>query len=203
MIRIWAAALVLLSLSPAIAQDLPAFFDVAGVSQNDVLNVRSEPTAGSDIVGKLAAGQTGVEVVAVDDSGRWGQVNVGERSGWASMTYLVRQTPDGYGPARQLSCFGTEPFWSLDLIQNQGGEFRDMAETTLHFPLGRLSDSGNLIGRYGTIAQTDDGTLAIIVRREACNDGMSDRQFGLGIDLVLGGPGASQTLPGCCRIGQN
>ena len=119
------------------------------------------------------------------------------------MAYLVRQAPDGYDPARQLSCFGTEPFWSLDLTQNRGGEYRDIAQTALRFPLGRLSDSGNLIGRYGAIVQTDDGPLAIIVRQEACNDGMSDRQFGLGIDLVLGGPGASRTLSGCCRISQN
>lgn len=203
MIRIWAAALLFLSLSPAMAQDLPALFDVAGVSQNDVLNVRSQPSANSDIIGKLSAGQTGVEVVAVDDSGRWGQVNVGERSGWASLAYLVRQAPDGYRPARRLSCFGTEPFWSLDLIQNQGGEYRDMAQSALRFPFGQLSESGNLIGRYGAITQTDDGPLAIIVRREDCNDGMSDRQFGLGLDLVLGGPEASQTFSGCCRIGQN
>ncbi len=106
------AALVLALLSgSAAAQEMPSLHDVTGVAADDVLNVRSGPDAGSARIGALAPGATGVEVIELSGTG-WGRVNVDEGSGWVSLRYLARQ-PDQPPVPDRLTCFGTEPFWSL------------------------------------------------------------------------------------------
>jgi hypothetical protein len=74
---------------------LPALFDVTGVASGDVLNLRAEPSAQATIIGSFPADATGIEVIATDSSGRWGQVNAVERAGWASLAYLARQPGQG------------------------------------------------------------------------------------------------------------
>ena len=41
--------------APAVAQTLPAQFQVKGVAQDDSLNIRAEPSANAEIIGEIYA----------------------------------------------------------------------------------------------------------------------------------------------------
>ncbi|WP_146347719.1 SH3 domain-containing protein [Phaeobacter marinintestinus] len=194
-------SILLVVSAPLGARDLfPVLHDVSGVAANDVLNVRAAPSSGAPIVGTLAFDQTGVEVLDTDPSGKWGLVNVGEAAGWASLRYLQpRPDPGDYALAQDLQCFGTEPFWTLDLVQGQRATFSRMSEAPKAMPAGLLSTSGNRTDRF-VVGLGQDAVL--IVSRMACNDGMSDRQFGIEANLVSLAPGLA-LLTGCCTLALN
>lgn len=208
-----ALAFLLLSALPAWAtvDGWPALHDVTGVAADDVLNIRSEPGAAGDVIGSFAPDATGIEVIRPNDDLTWGLVNHGEGTGWVSLTYLARHPGqwDGRFPAIRR-CFGTEPFWNLavsgaevtlsgvDIPQDQGlisGNFSSLARRD-RFAL------------KGFIRSSDAGPLDMVLTLHvaACNDGMSDRDYGIGVDMLLTDPQSSDgTRPahlysGCCSI---
>jgi uncharacterized membrane protein len=200
MIRL-AAFLILLPLCAA-AQSLPALHDVMGVAADDVLNIRAGPSASEPVVGTLAPDAEGVEVVALDAGGAWGRVNTGERSGWASMAYLERQPEqeDGALPV-PMGCFGTEPFWSLR-VAGSGLVFEGVSIDRVETSLATRTRASGLRGRYGFVGWGAGETSGMhgIVRREACSDGMSDRLYGLSLDLLVSAGGTLNQYAGCCSL---
>ncbi|MGR3466510.1 MAG: SH3 domain-containing protein, partial [Shimia sp.] len=72
-------------------QQLPALFDVTGVRADDVLNIRTEPTARAPIIGSFAPDETAIEVLERSPSGTWGRVRYGEQMGWSSLRFLERR----------------------------------------------------------------------------------------------------------------
>lgn len=201
MIRAALAWLVLLT-STALAQDWPALYDVTGVSAGDVLNVREAPDVRSPIVGKLPPHAGGIEVVEASDDGRWGLINIGQRSGWASLRYLApadTKRRSAFLPVR--NCFGTEPFWSLAL--GDGPEVA-WAEPGTEDAKGLVSGwfkSQNRYDRQAARLSFFDGREGTaIFSAMQCGDGMSDRSFGIAVELFLQGDGASRLLSGCCSI---
>ena len=181
---------------------LPTLFHVTGVEAGDVLNIRAAPSAGAEIIGSLAPDARDIEVVAHDRTGRWGQVNTAERSGWAAMRYLAYQTgvwEDGRLPAA-LRCFGTEPFWSLR------PEAPSVTFSTPEAPDRRLALetvlSSGIFRDPHTAFVARDGRrrLTAAVTPKACRDGMSDRAYGLEASVVLEDGAGSELLIGCCSI---
>lgn len=199
LVLIWLVSLTVAA--PVFAQgDYPALYDVTGVTAGDVLNIRSGPSATAPVIGMFQPNETGIEVIATDPGGSWGQVNTGEMAGWTSLRYLNRQdgNPD-YAFAQNLQCFGTEPFWSLDLMQGQGATLAFLGEPDQSLPAGLLNISENRRDRF----VTGLGAKAlVVVSRGACSDGMSDRQYGLSVDLVILEPGI-RLLSGCCSLSPN
>lgn len=194
-----ALILTLALCGPAAAQDvLPSWFRVTGVAADDVLNIRERPDPGSAVIGTLAPDATGVEVVAVD--GDWAVVNNGEQSGYAALRYLARETGPVWNALQTpLACFGTEPFWSFKVDPAAG--------------IATLVASDDLTGATSTITTAWPGTpwapvaafsiaegLAVLTPA-ACSDGMSDRRFGIALDLFLTQP-ETLRLSGCCSLGQ-
>jgi uncharacterized membrane protein len=198
-------AALLLALAPAAAAEpaLPTLADVVGVAPGDVLNVREHPDASAPIIGTLAPDTAGVEVVDLDSTGRWARVNAGERAGWAAMRYLQAESnlwiPGALPPG--LVCLGTEPFWSLRPDSHRVIYSTPEAERAL--PLGAALDTG-LPGdpRRVLIAVDGEGRLTATIAPKTCSDGMSDRAYGLGVAVVLEGPGAPELRTGCCSIAQ-
>lgn len=199
-------ALLLCLLFPGIAaaQALPALYDVIGVAADDVLNIRAAPSASASIIGGLAQTATGVEVVAFSADGKWAQVNTHEASGWSSLRFLRPQgRPDWFALRSDLRCFGTEPFWSFYL---------DAAQETVH--LNTPDEEGPeqdilshwLGSRWQPVAAmqfaSDGGDGMAVLRAQACSDGMSDRAFGLTLDLFLqkSSTGPAASLHGCCSL---
>ncbi|MEL6168935.1 MAG: SH3 domain-containing protein [Pseudomonadota bacterium] len=191
---------LLLLATSALAADLdsPALFAVTNVETGDVLNIRAAPDASSQILDGLQPGAT-VEVTAMGAEGRWGRVNTDETSGWASLKYLERlpgaETGLGY-PVTE--CFGTEPFWSLDLASDVP-VFQILGEDEVTLTVRREVRGQGRPDRQAIIFDLTEGTGVLVVATRTCSDGMSDRAYGLGGDLVLGGPSA-RMLSGCCSI---
>ncbi|CUH39875.1 Bacterial SH3 domain protein [Jannaschia seosinensis] len=188
------ALIVLLLLAGAAGAEtgeLPALFDVRGVAADDVLNIRAQPRASAEILGTLAPEAEGVEVVDAADG--WGQVNAGERAGWVAMRFLVRQTGQE-GLPEALACQGTEPFW---ILRTGAAPAFVTPEREIAVDAPEILRSRNRTDRYGVLAETAAGPLRAIVARETCGDGMSDRAFGFGIDMIFGG----KVYSGCCSIG--
>jgi uncharacterized membrane protein len=196
-LALFAAPLV----TPVAAQPLPQLHAVTGVGAGDVLNVREAPAAGAPVVGTLAADARGVEVTALDPSGAWARVNAGERAGWAALRYLA---PDGLGwtpgilpPA--LACHGTEPFWGFTPAGDQA-----IYDTPDAGPRGLAlvaHDTGlDADPRRLLEASAPDLDLIAAITPADCNDGMSDRAFGLEILLLVREPAMTRLLSGCCSI---
>ncbi len=184
-----------------VGADLPALFDVAGVADPDVLNVRAEPDAAADIVGTLENDAERVEVVDLSEDSRWGLVNVAEASGYVAMRYLEPREIDAgpEGLPSKLACFGTEPFWSLSV---------DEADVTLSTP-----ESGERVlsldkvlrvinvpqPNHVLFAELDEARYTAVIDRAECSDGMSDRRYGLAITFIEDSKSA-WAAGGCCSL---
>lgn len=190
---------LILALSQPVASQeapaLPALFNVAGVAANDVLNIRAEANASSDIVGSFPPDATGIEVVAIE--GTWAVVNHAEGMGYVSSSFLAK---DGQANWSDLSiplyCSGTEPFWSFTY---------DPAAATAKFDMfdgeaatWPVRHSWPATERSDLVAFSTADKIAVM-RPQECSDGMSDRVYGISFDLLynddLGG-----IIQGCCSL---
>ena len=75
------------------------------LASDDVLNIRAEPAASSEIIGELGPYTLNVEVLRTLDG--WGYIGASERSGWVSMRFLAPNPPPENKVPRPMSCFGT------------------------------------------------------------------------------------------------
>ena len=195
MIRALAISGILLA-SPvwATVEGWPALFDVVRVEANDVLNVRAEPSARAEIIGALEYNATSVEVIRPDEDFEWGMVNVGERSGWASLRFLVPQPGQWYGRYPEFAwCGGTEPFWSLTRKEGRIKLAR-IDDGDIVLPLLWETSSLGHRERHAFRADGVTGVLSL----QACNDGMSDMEFGIELNLTL--DGEENLYHGCCSL---
>jgi uncharacterized membrane protein len=186
--------------TPALAtQDgWPAVHDVTGVAADDVLNIRERPDASSPIVGRLAP-DAAVEVIRPNDRLTWGLVNAGEATGWVSLRYLQRRAGQWDGAFPDVAaCFGTEPFWSL--ARDADALTFSTPDGSSRYAITTRAGSQNRRDSFHMIAEGAEGPAIAILQSEACSDGMSDREFGISVQLLLGlGPEARQ-LSGCCTL---
>ncbi|WP_136441975.1 SH3 domain-containing protein [Pacificoceanicola onchidii] len=200
MSRLYAFVLSLMLPCAVWAQDWPAFHAVVDVAQDDVLNVRSAPSGSSEIIGELGPNQTGIEVIRRDESGKWGLVNSGERAGWAFMRYLEPMPGGAFPDHDRLSCGGTEPFWGLDLASGYSAEFSSPEGTWSVQPTELLKAWGRRTP-FAFTGQSPERLVSAVITPESCNDGMSDREFGLSITMITETPGDVTVLSGCCALG--
>ena len=184
------------------ANSLPAMFTVTGLAVDDTLNVRSAPNMTGDIIATLPQG-TPVEVTAFSQNNRWARINVSERTGWIARQFLSTPARASW-PPETLTCHGTEPFWSLNF--NSAGEeitvtFNQMAHIPRNLQASAWDNSENRTDRHSIHATERDATnrVTAIVAHETCTDGMSDRVYGLTIDLLVDRPTARH-LSGCCSL---
>lgn len=183
-------------LQPVSAQmSFPELYEVTGVAADDTLNVRAEPSASATRIGTLAPDANGVEVIRVQNG--WGLVNIGEQSGWASMRFMAKQSDSvSVTPA---SCFGTEPFWTLGF-----GKGDDLTwSTPSDAQAGRITarmTSANVRGVIGVEYTLNRSRGQAVMRPEICSDGMSDRSFGIAVDLSIVAGDSAQLYSGCCTM---
>lgn len=180
------------------AQDFPALHDVVDVASDDVLNIRTLPSNAGTIIGTLDPNQTAVEVIRLSDNGRWGLVNAGEGAGWAFMRYLARQPGQGEAPDFLL-CSGTEPFWNVELT-NWVGVLHQPGDAPVELP-AQWQDISVQNRHLGYAFGDGAHSLQAVVSRAACSDGMSDREYGFAVDVMVDlGPGQRRLLSGCCSL---
>ncbi len=202
MIRMWVKAAFLgvwaVVAGAAGAQTLPAAFEVQGVAQTDVLNIRAAPSSSAEAVGEIGPFAINIEVIATSPDGKWGKVSIPDGNGWVNMRYLAAAPPvDPYAVPRPLSCFGTEPFWNVGLFP-RGAEFN--SPDTGAIPMTVVSEA---VAQQGFLVQMEEGpTLnrTLIITREICNDGMSDREYGFSARMFLEAPDGNAAVSACCTL---
>jgi uncharacterized membrane protein len=190
-------ALLLCLAGPAFSTGLPALYTVSDVAADDVLNIRTAPDAGAAIIGSLAPDAQNVEVIRTSDDGRWGLVNAAEQSGWASLAYLSAQDSPPH-TERPLNCSGTEPFWSLETSDTI--VFTQLNGPAAKYFITTRTPASGRSDRYALGGGGMEGLATALISAQICSDGMSDRAFGLEIDLLIDTGEAQTYLTGCCSL---
>lgn len=194
------ALTLLMSATPLAAQDLPALHDVAGVASDDILNVRTRPMASSAVVGTLAYDARGIEVI--EEENGWGRLNVDGMSGWANLKFLQQVPGSQITTAGRFKCFGTEPFWSMEVTPGQVAILSTPQGPDKAFNIGPLTVAQARIEPFALLGSAQAENVTLVVSEEICSDGMSDNLFGFDGTVVIGGY-AVQVLSGCCSLQVN
>ncbi|HRK69970.1 MAG TPA: hypothetical protein PLA85_00165 [Micropepsaceae bacterium] len=189
-----AIAFALLAAPSSTAQDVEMRWRVTGVAENDVLNIRTSPSADSEIAGAIPFNSVSV-------------FSTGEEKTVGSTSWLNTISPYGYGWVNAkflepfdaaeimpdenlslpLSCGGTEPFWSADISENS------VRVTTPEHEAGfDIQRDGPLIrrGAAGWDIRIKGASSIILLETWECSDGMSETVYRYEYDD--GG------LKGCC-----
>lgn len=163
---------------------LPALYDISDVPQGDHLNIRSLPNASAATVGKIPYDAERIEVISLSRQGNWALVNHNDTSGWVSFRFLTRTTHEvnTLGLPQTLSCFGTEPFWSLKFSEDQVVLSLPDAQPDSRYIVTSISPTPENMRLHETGARYNwemngDSYHASIVPG-LCSDGMSDRTYG-------------------------
>lgn len=94
-------------------------------------------------------------------------------------------------------CSGTEPFWNLQISEGEGGIFlKNMAEDSgAAYEWAAPETNGTTTWTYRAKPKSGsaDEPIQVIVRKQSCNDGMSDLRFDYSAEVKL----SNQTLRGC------
>src|SRR3546814_593801 len=97
-------------------------------------------------------------------------------------------------------CLGNEPFWSVEI---SGGEnlirLTDMGTESAYFYEYTEPTIENDLYTYDVPAESGQPSLKIIVKKEPCSDGMSDRDYDYSVTARYG----DRTLNGCAIGGAN
>jgi len=167
---------------------------VIGVEVNDVLNVRTEPSADAALVGTLAPNARGIRVTAqAAESLDWIHIDANGLQGWVNASYLGYANSYAPLPIR-LHCSGTEPFWGMELSYSR-------ADVTFAFDEEDFRAGFNAptspAGRTNSWFRTrfERETEFLVIETETCSDGMSDRSYPYSTLVKL----EDNLLAGCCR----
>lgn len=179
-------------------RSLPIIYEVIGVGESDVLNVRAGPSGRSRDLGDLLPGQQ-VEVTAFSDNGNWGQILWEEKEAWVSTRFLqVAELfgDDFSGMPLNLSCAGTEPFWSVRISPGAQFGFSEVeSEVAWSFIETSVMSSNTHRSNYAFNTSRFTGFL----RRAECSDGKPDLNYSWALDLLEKGENA-RLWSGCCSI---
>jgi uncharacterized membrane protein len=201
MIRL-AALFVLFATLPLRAQEFPAFYSVTGVAADDVLNIRTEPDAASPVMGDLAPDAAGVEVISVSNG--WALINADDGAGYVALDFLTREDgPEWNALSTPLDCLGTEPHWSL-AIDPVAGEASFVTPENLEPRVSPIAKgwTGEPWARAAAVALPEG---LVVLSPAQCSDGMSDRNYGIAVDVFLNEPDpfiGQPRLSGCCLLAQ-
>lgn len=197
-----ALALTLFGLpQSAQAQEVPGLFDVVEVAASDVLNIRAEPSASAPVIGSFAPDAKGIEVLALSEDGKWGMVSAGESDGWVALRFLL-PLPGGEPGLipRPMTCFGTEPFWSIALgSDGLRWSTPDGQPQDLKLVEEKTANEGYFLSASGAKGQD---SYNLTITKEYCSDGMSDRSYGYSARLFLASPEGNNLMRACCTMQQ-
>ncbi|MEM9792357.1 MAG: hypothetical protein AAF848_05395 [Pseudomonadota bacterium] len=183
--------IVLMIAASAAWADIPGLYSV---NPDAPRALRENPRATSVISDRLPDERDTVEVTELSDNGDWARILHGEGNAWMPLDALSALETTGGRFENPLYCAGTEPFWTLR-TENDALVFDEMGEPSANFEVQTRATSGNTTAHELAVADS----LSVIVRAAACSDGMTDRSYGLSVNLVLRGA-QTQLLSGCCTL---
>lgn len=99
------------------------YFNVFGVRDDDVLNIRDKPSGTALKIGYFSYDAVLIEIIKTTPNGKWGYVKAsGGIMGWISMRYLTPATLETYGNTEipiGLNCITTEPHITYTLVEDK------------------------------------------------------------------------------------
>ncbi|WP_108258338.1 COG3650 family protein [Mangrovicoccus ximenensis] len=193
-----ALALVLApGLAAAETGPLPARYDVT-----EDAALHAAPDAASPETGSAGAGKR-LEILGFSEDGAWAQTGRGEGAAWLPTGKLARV--EGTADGLPLRCHGTEPFWGLNLASAFFAEYERPEHPEEPLQVTGRDDALAYSGRARLWTFVGDGMRGhLVVRNEACSDGMSDRPYGFSATLSLAETaGAVHLRLGCCTLTGN
>ncbi len=94
--------------------------------------------------------------------------------------------------AGDLRILGTEPFWAIDISKtNNAATFSRPGEADI--VLGFPAESPGADGAFVLTSTSPEGDAVMMLRKQECSDGMSDRVYPWAAEVVFKG----ETLKGC------
>lgn len=164
-------------------------YEVIGVDESDVLNIRKGPSAAAPKVGEYRPGESGIRIYR-------------RKGNWALTGRYDPQTPDGWVHTRYLkltaaaarlqlpiSCSGTEPFWTVVINTEVSATYSQPDGAPQELSVSQFNRSG----RNGSMLLRAGGNMSI--NAGYCSDGMSDNIYPYAAQVRL--PDGHQ-LAGCC-----
>ena len=189
--------LVLFSIGCESEDNFSAWIDVSKVASDDTLSVRSEPNSSSDKVGSLNFDQKYIQVIGAANVGKstWLNVQTSTSEGWVNRFYTKEADVKKFDEA--LKCSGTEPFWSLDIVDGEA-VFKDISDEQVRLAASGIVPSKNHNNRWLIqLANSDKTGEVFLASTGACSDDMSDRKYQYELGLTLQN---KQFYTGCCNV---
>lgn len=188
--------LFLASLLVAASAAADIAYSVMNVRPGDTLNMRQQPHPNAPVVQTIPHDGTGIALTGRSGSGGWFEIMYRRKRGWVNARFLGIGTGRFQLPAN-LDCSGTEPFWSIAVMPGLARADLMFTERRYFF---RLTGAQSAMNRPDIFAirgaANRGGQMSLIVRHEACSDGMSDTRYPYSAVALISG---LNTIAGCCR----
>jgi heat shock protein HslJ len=115
-----------------------------------------------------------------------------------ALVVLLGSSTVAWAEEQPLICFGTEPFWGLDLTEAGTALFSTPDSSPIEYfgaasPLAPRAETV----RRGRATAADGGELVAFLREGPCSDGMSDAVHPYSVNVSLPD---GRHLGGCCRV---
>lgn len=191
------AALLLTLFGIAIGTAVAApTYSVTGVRENDTLALRASATSSATKVADIPSDATDlVPTGKVSASGEWAEIRYDGRRGWVSARYLAYGEAGSVQIPVRLQCTGTEPFWGISLRPGSMQADLNFLDRKYTRPISNASAAMNHNDIWIVKSPAGRTQLSLIVRKESCSDGMSDREYPFSAIALV--PGAD-IIAGCC-----
>lgn len=171
-------------------------YSVIGVSQNDTLALRASASANAAKLADIPSDATDLVATGkVSASGEWAEIRYDGRRGWVSARYLAYGEPGGVQIPARLQCSGTEPFWAITLRPGTIDADLNFLDRSYKRPIAGVSAAMNHNDIWIVKSPSGRTAISLIVRKESCSDGMSDRDYPFSAVALV--PGAD-IIAGCC-----
>ncbi|MCF6344717.1 MAG: hypothetical protein L3J15_08635, partial [Devosiaceae bacterium] len=100
-----------------------------------------------------------------------------------------------------LTCGGTEPFWSM-AISDESVELNQMNEGKSNFIIMETGAYGGDTVSF-IVAGAEGTMMTSIISNEIYGDGMSDKDYGRKINMVIITPNGTRGYLGACSVNSN
>ncbi|PSL18014.1 hypothetical protein [Shimia abyssi] len=195
----------LLAFSPGavIASEFPALYHVIDVAEDDSLNIRTDPNSSAPIIDTFPHDAQDIEVITTNQTRSWAMVALPEATGWTSLRYLERSHPNSWTHSNTgLTCSGTEPFWLATLAPDRKAlTYQFFDDPPRDIEISWIITPENYTGgSLGLSASSAKAHAFASLTAGICSDGMSDRSYGISINLFLTDPAHTIGYTGCCSL---
>jgi len=187
-------------------------YKVVNVASNDVLNVRSEATSKSSLVGALEYNAANIVLTGKElKKGKylWVEIKHNKIVGWVNSKYIEKQTSPVVNhqvakaqmkALEKLTCNGSEPDWFLlfDPIKKTI-EFESISLEKRFFNSQEIKRSKNNTNKWFVNAKSNsnsDKLIISLIETNQCSDDMSDFTYKYAINIDRENNGV---YSGCCN----